>query len=117
MKKIICFLILLFAVQSYAQQESTVFELTGSQSMCITGKGAGQDAAINPFKDKNSIAIVENIGKNELSVRVEYQGKLFLTRAIEAGKTAEISLRRGSILYVDADLKTSAKVSFKEGKE
>lgn len=116
MKKYILLFVLLFALQSYAQKDETVFELEPSQSMIITGKGAGQDAAVNPYKVGNSIAIVKNLGKNSFTIRVEYQGEVTQTRVLEADKATMIPLRQGSELYLDSDLKAKAKVDFKKGK-
>ena len=117
MKKIIILFAFFFAVQLQAQKDDTVFEFDASQSMCMTGKGTGQDAAINPYMDGNSIAIVENLGKNAFSVRIEYQGKLFLTESIKGTETKEIALRKGSVLYIDSNDKATARVTFKDGKE
>lgn len=116
MKKYILLFVLLFALQSYAQKDETVFELEPSQSMIITGKGAGQDAAVNPYKAGNSIAIVKNLGKNSFTIRVEYQGEVTQTRVLEADKATMIPLRQGSELYLDSGLKAKAKVDFKKGK-
>ncbi|QHI38773.1 hypothetical protein IMCC3317_41730 [Kordia antarctica] len=115
MKKYILVFALLFALQSYAQKNITIFELEPSQSMIITGKGAGQDAAVNPYKDGNSIAIVKNLGKNIFTIRIEYQGKITRTRVLEADKATMIPLRQGSELYLDSDLKAKAKIDFKKG--
>ena len=115
MKKYILLFVMLFALQSYAQKDESIFELNPSQSMSITGKGIGQDAATNPYKDGNSIAIIKNLGENSFTIRVEYKGKVFQTRALKGGKSTMISLRQGSVLYLDSDLKAKAKVDFKDG--
>lgn len=48
------------------------FELTYGQSMCMIGKGEGQDATINPYADEEySFALIENIGSVEFQVRLE----------------------------------------------
>ena len=106
---------MLFALQSYAQKDKTVFELRPSQGMCMTGKGAGQDAAINPYNDGNSIAVVKNLGKNAFSIRVQYQGKIFQTRELKPGVATMIPLRQGSELYFDSELATKVKLDFKDG--
>jgi hypothetical protein len=115
MKKYILLFVLLFTLQSYAQKDESIFELKSSQSMCITGKGAGQDAAINPYMDGNSIAVIQNLGKNKFTIRIEYQGRVFKTRVLEPNTTTKISLRQGSQLYLDADSVGKAKVNFKKG--
>ena len=44
---------------SYGQS----FEIVNGQSMCMLGKGPGQDATINPYAEEDfSYALVENIG-------------------------------------------------------
>ncbi|EDP95465.1 hypothetical protein KAOT1_11096 [Kordia algicida OT-1] len=106
---------MLFALQSYAQKDKKVFELKPNQSMCMTGKGAGQDAAINPYKDGNSIAFVKNLGENVFSIRVQYQGKIFQTRELEPGVATMIPLRQGSEMYFDSKLAAKVKLEFKDG--
>ncbi len=115
MKKYILLFVMLFALQSYAQKDESIFELKPSQSMSVTGKGAGQDAAINPYMDGNSIAVIKNLGKNKFTIRVEYQGKLFQTRVLEPNTTTKIALRQGSQLFLDSELAGKAKVDFKKG--
>lgn len=115
MKKYIFLFVMLFALQSYAQKDKTVFELDPAQSMLMTGKGAGQDGAINPYKDGNSIAIVKNLGENQFSIRVEMQGKVVKTRELEAGKSTMIPLQKGSELYFDTEKKTKVQLEFRDG--
>ncbi len=115
MKKYILLFVMLFALQSYAQKDKTVFELKPSQSMLITGKGAGQDAAINPYKDGNSIAIIENLSENSFTVRVQYKGDLVKSFVMEANKKTMTSLRKGYELYFDSNLEAKAKVEFRDG--
>ena len=48
------------------------FEITKGQSMCMIGKGNGQDATINPYADEDySYALIENIGLVEFQIRVD----------------------------------------------
>lgn len=79
--------------------------------MCFPRKGVVQDAAVNPYKDGNSIAVIKNLGTNSFTIRLEYQGKLFQTCALGANKTRIISLCQVSVLNLDSDL---AKVDFKK---
>ena len=62
-------LVLLFLpLMSFGQS----FELTDGQSMCMIGKGEGQDATINPYADEEySYALIENIGSVEFQIRLE----------------------------------------------
>lgn len=115
MKKYILVFVMLFALQSYAQKDENIFELKPSESTAITGKSAGEDAAVNPYKDGNSIAIVKNLGKNSFTIRVEYQEEVVQSRVLKAGKATMIPLRQGSELYIDSKLESKAKVDFKKG--
>ncbi|NNJ83225.1 MAG: hypothetical protein HKP11_13625 [Flavobacteriaceae bacterium] len=113
MKKIafILFFILFCAYNLSAQD---IIELNSSQSMCIAGKGPGQDGAINPYMDSDSVAIVENVGDNEFSIRIQTKGELVKTIAIGPGETKEVSLLKGQVLYFDSDLKAKASVAFRK---
>jgi hypothetical protein len=115
MKKYILLFVMLFALQSYAQKDKTVFDLDPSQSMLMTGKGQGQDGAMNPYKDGNSIAMIKNIGQNEFSIRVQRDGKVIKSRTLKAGKSTKIALSKGSELYFDAESKTKVKLEFLDG--
>jgi hypothetical protein len=92
----------------------TIIELGSVQSMCITGKGPGQDGAINPYTDKDSIAIVENIGENVFEVRVQQKGKIIEQFEVKPKETVNVNLYKDYELYFDSDLFTKAKVDFKE---
>ena len=113
-KLLIPFVLLLFT--SFTVSGQDIIELDGVQSMCIAGKGPGQDGAINPYLDRDSIAIVENIGENSFSIRVQYKGEIIKTIAIAKGETKEIDLNKGYELYFDSQLATVGKVDFKEKK-
>ncbi|MEM6687532.1 MAG: hypothetical protein AAF617_17275 [Bacteroidota bacterium] len=115
MKKYIFLFVMLFALQSYAQQEKKVFELKPSQNMLMTGKGQGQDGAINPYKDGNSIAIVKNLGDNQFSIRIQYQGKIIRTRELPAGKATMIPILKGHEMYFDTEKKTTVQLEFQDG--
>ncbi|MCH2195406.1 hypothetical protein [Kordia sp.] len=115
MKKYVYLLAMLFAFQSYAQKDKTVFELNPSQSMLMTGKGIGQDGAINPYKDGNSIAMIKNLGENEFSIRVQRDGKIIKQTTLAAGKATKIALAKGSELYFDTEQKATVKLEFMDG--
>ncbi|WP_400077273.1 hypothetical protein [Winogradskyella sp. R77965] len=108
---LICCLSLFTQFNMEAQAE---LELEASQSMCITGKGEGQDGAINPFYGQNSFAIVENIGEKEFSIRVQQKGKIIKTIAIKKGETKRVTLLIGYELYFDTEAKAKAKVLFEK---
>lgn len=115
MKKYILLFAMLFALQSYAQKDKTVFELKPSQNMLMTGKGAGQDGAINPYKDGNSIAMIKNLGGNEFSIRIQRDGKIIKSRTLAAGKSTKIALSKGTELYFDTELKAKVQLEFIDG--
>ncbi|MEJ2583895.1 MAG: hypothetical protein P8Z38_02265 [Robiginitalea sp.] len=92
---------------------ATVIELPAAQSMSITGKGPGQDAAINPFTGNNSMAIVENLGPNPFSIRVEDKQGNYRELPLNPGETREVFLRAGEKLYLDSYLESRAKISFR----
>ncbi|MEM6721955.1 MAG: hypothetical protein AAF611_21685 [Bacteroidota bacterium] len=115
MKKYIFLFVMLFALQSYAQKDKTIFELEPSQNMLMTGKGQGQDGAINPYKDGNSIAIVKNLGENELSIRIQYKGEIKKTRELAAGKSTMIPIPKGYEMYFDTEKKTKVQLEFRDG--
>ena len=113
MKKLFLMPIFLFLIihNGFGQ---TVFELKPAQSMSITGKGPGQDAAYNPYSESNSIAVVENIGRNPFTVRLQEKGKVIEIILIEAGTTKKIKLLKGYELYFDSEEESKAKLDFKK---
>jgi hypothetical protein len=115
MKKLILTLFVVFFIQHnlFAQAE---FELNPSQSMSITGKGPGQDATKNPYDGQNCLAIVENIGKREFSIRTQQNGKIIENIPINNGETKKVKLLVGYELYLDTNSKgkAKAKVAFEK---
>ena len=115
MKKYLFVFFAFLSVQAYAQ-EKTILELSPSQSMCITGKGQGQDGAINPYiNEKSSIGIVKNLGKNEFSIRIQKKGKIIDEITIQPKEKKEVELLQGYEMYFDSEKKAKAKVTFKKG--
>jgi hypothetical protein len=98
----------------YEAMSQNTFELDPSQSMCITGKGPGQDAAINPFADSDCTAIVENKGKTPFSVRIQSKGKEVKIITVEPKSIKECNLPKGYELYLDTDQKALAEVTFEK---
>jgi len=113
MKKLYFTLLILFAT-TYTLSAQSILELSPEQSMCVTGKGPGQDAAINSYSSEESIAVIENISKNSFSIRIQSKGEIIKTITVAKGKTKEIKLQKGYELYLDTELKAKAKVSFKK---
>jgi hypothetical protein len=98
MKKLL--LVLLFLpLMSFGQS----FELTDGQSMCMIGKGEGQDATINPYADEEySYALIENIGSVEFQIRLESIEKDIKQFSIKPSDKVVIKLNRNNVLYLDA---------------
>lgn len=112
-------LLLLFSLSPLlfaCSPKSTVIVLESNQSMCITGKGQGQDGAINPYTNRNSIAEVENLGENTFSVRVQEDYEVLETITLEAGEKQSIPLSPGKEIYFDSDLPAEAGISFVKAK-
>ena len=79
------------------------FELTNGQSMCMIGKGQGQDATINPYADEDySYALIENIGSVEFQIRIESKEKGIKQFPIKPSDLVVIKLYSDNILYFDA---------------
>ena len=111
---IIILLITLFTNhESFAQ---TKFELKPDQSMLMTGKGPGQDGAINPYYGQDCLAIIKNIGKSSFSIRVQQKGKIIKTIPISGKETKKVILLKGHELYFDSNEveKIKVKLDFKE---
>ena len=90
-----------------------IFELRPQQSMSITGKGIGQDAAINPYNDNTSIAVVKSLSKNPFDVRVQLQGEIIDRIKVSEYEEVEIVLEKGFELYLDSQSAAKASVKFK----
>lgn len=101
MKYLLLILCLSFTMPALAQGEDE-FELKPSQSMLMTGKGPGQDGAINPYAGQDCTAIVENMGKIEVSIRIQKKGKILQTISVTAGETKRVKLLKDQELYLDA---------------
>ena len=98
MKKLF-FILLLVPLVSFGQS----FELTNGQSMCMIGKGQGQDATINPYADEDySYSLIENIGSVEFQIRIESIEKDLKQFLIKPNDKVVIKLYRNNILYLDA---------------
>jgi hypothetical protein len=116
--KIICSLLficfLFIDIDVYAQENK--YELDASTSMLMTGKGKGQDGAINPFFGQDCFAIVKNTGDKKFSIRIENKGKLIKTIIILKGEKKKIKLLKGQELYLDTNesYKIKASIQFKE---
>lgn len=106
------FLFPFLLLTSFYVNSQDIIELDPLQSMSITGKGPGQDAAINPFVNTKSTVIVENIGENDFSIRIQIEKEVIKEITIKPEETKEINLKKEYQVYFDSKRKTKAKVSF-----
>jgi hypothetical protein len=113
MKKIALLALFLVANQA-CSSNSTVFELNPAQSMVLTGKGPGQDGAINPYSNQRSTAVVKNIGENTFNVRIQKEGKIIEDQEVASKSTKKFILEKGYELYLDSNLQAKAKVTFQK---
>jgi len=104
------FLALCFQSEIFAQTKFE-FELDGSQSMLMTGKGPGQDATINPFQGEDCYAIIENLGNELFSVRIQQGGEIVKIIVVKPTKKKKIKLQSGQELYLDSETKSTTKAS------
>lgn len=111
-----CLFLFIFVVAQACAPSKAVLVLTPTQSMCITGKGSGQDAAINPYLGSNSLALVRNVGKNSFSVRIQRKGKIVKEASIPPHTKKSFVLLKDYELYFDTDMTAKAQVSFKKQK-
>ena len=116
MKNLLCLFAFLFLIQSQSFAQY-VIDLESPQSMCITGKGPGQDGAINPYINEKSIAIVKSMDKNGFEVRIEREERIIKISKIEPNKTKEFVLEKGDVLYFDSNSKAKTSIAFKKFKE
>ena len=115
MKKLLLLLLLTVCclLETQAQNE---FELKPGQNMLMTGKGPGQDGAINPYYGQKCLAIVKNTGTSDFSIRIQQGKKMIEIIAISAGEIKKVTLLKDYQLYIDANEKEKIKteLSFKK---
>jgi len=108
LKKLI--LLLFIPLVSFGQ----TFELTNGQSMCMIGKGIGQDATINPYANEElSYALIENIGTVKFNIRVESIDEERREFIIKPKDIVVVKLNRNNILYFDSLTIENAKAKIK----
>jgi len=81
--------------------------------MLMTGKGVGQDGAINPYFGQESIAVIENLGKGTFSVRIQENGTIKKEISISAREEKKIKLGSSEELYIDTSEKSKLRINFK----
>lgn len=104
----------LFAPSDVLAQST--FELEPSQSMLMTGKGPGQDGALNPYAGEDCYAVVQNTGRGEFSIRIQQDGKIIETIPVARNEEKKVALPKGYELYLDTGGKgkASATVDFEQ---
>ena len=110
MRNLFLITIILVCFQSKINAQ-TIFEIDGRQSLLMTGKGPGQDATINPFQGEDCYAIIENLGKELFSVRIQEKGLIIETIQIRPKKKKKIKLLSHHELYLDGETKNWAMAS------
>ena len=106
-------LVLVFFFISFVSYGQS-FEIANGQSMCMLGKGPGQDATINPYaKEDYSYALVENIGTVEFQIRIESIENELRQFLIKPSALVVIKLYSDSVLYFDALTTEKVKATIK----
>ena len=105
------FVLLLLFFGSHQGMAQT-FTLIAGQSMCMIGKGAGQDATLRPKTDSVSVARIKNNGKHSFTVRVEKNGQII--KQITLGEHQKLlwAHRLGDQIFLDGPKKRKAKAEF-----
>ena len=104
---------LVLGLQACTAQDA-IFELSPQQSMCMIGKGVGQDATYNPYGDTKSISVVKNLASAPFTVRIQKAGKIIQESEIPTKEKQEFVLEKGYELYLDSEEQAKAKVTFKK---
>lgn len=91
--------------------EALTFDLGQNQSMLITGKGFGQDAALNTWLGQDSVVQVQNLAEADFTARIE-SGNQTRLMTVPAESHISIDLKANSALFFDSVDQARAKVSF-----
>lgn len=113
MKKLFLFLFVLGSTFSCRTTEN-VFILDGNQSMLMYGKGEGQDAAINPYEGRDCQAVVKNLSKSEISVRIQDKKGKYQSYPVKPGQREVIDLPKGYEIYLDSETAGEVYLKFKK---
>lgn len=109
MRNLILVFFLMFIAQ-YGVHAQADFELDPSQSMLMTGKGKGQDGAINPYYGQDCYAIIENMRESNFSIRIQQKGEIIGTIPVSGKEVKKIKLLKGHELYFDTNAKEKVNV-------
>ena len=121
MKKLLLFaaLCLWASPELAAQENKNSFDLEPQQVMLMTGKGPGQDGALNPYYGQDCLAIVQNTGSAEFTVRIEEWGKIINMIPVAGGERKLINLLAKQQLLIDGnnDEAISVELNFEPKRE
>jgi len=118
MKKLLLHSALLIFAFGFAQ----TFEITDGQSMCMIGKGKGQDATINPYanqtfvlgeyNDKNYSVQLNNKSNFIVIVKVIDKNSGAITQSFGLGAKGKtnIYIDKNETVYLENENKTDAKI-------
>ncbi|MBX2845672.1 MAG: hypothetical protein KTR13_05595 [Saprospiraceae bacterium] len=109
-------ILLLFAAMCLfsCAQNSVTINSENIVSMCVTGKGPGQDAAINPYAGEASVAIVKNIGDTPFQIRhTNNNQEIIELLPIGPGEKINVQLGATDHMYFDSESPYDTKVAFK----
>jgi len=106
-----CFQFIVLFSLYFNSSAQTFFELDGQQSMLMTGKGPGQDATINPFEGEDCYVLVQNLGAELFSVRIQYKGEVVELTKVHPSQTKKIKLLMGQELYLDPEPRKNTRAS------
>ena len=106
-----CFQFVVLFSLYFNSPAQTIFELDGQQSMLMTGKGPGQDATINPFEGEDCYVLIQNLGAELFSVRIQYKGEVVDVTKVHPSQIKRIKLLIGQELYLDAETRKKTKAS------
>ena len=114
--RILTIIISLFLLTAFEAKAQTEIELDASQSMIMTGKGSGQDATINPYYGEDCMAIVENIGEREISIRIQQDGEVINEIPLPKGEEVKVKILKDQELYLDPNPngRAKARVSYEK---
>lgn len=90
MKNLLLIILIVAGFQTKIKAQA-VFELEGNQSMLMIGKGPGQDATINPLQGEDCYAIIENLGVELFSVRIQQHGKIIAIMPVKPKKQKKLN--------------------------
>ena len=104
------FLTLFFFISQGGMAQT--FTLRAGQSMCMIGKGAGQDATLRPKTDSLAVARIKNSGTQPFTVRVKKNGQLIKQTVFGRYQKLLCAHRLGDQIFLDGPKKRKAKAEF-----